>query len=202
MIVMFDRISDAAPYVLALGDSLTAGYGLAADQSFAARLQLLLRDDIPGAVVCNAGVSGDTSADALRRLPRLLTGLDRKPDLAIVELGANDVIRGLAPEHIRTNLDTIIDQILQCRIAVLLASMEAPAFLGASAARYNGIYADLAAKHNVASVPFFPPGILGHRAMVLADRLHPNARAVELIARAILPAVKSALARSVAEAAA
>ncbi len=96
------------PFVLALGDSLTAGYGLPATASFSVKLQHSLRESHATALVQNAGVSGDTTEDALRRLPRVLSSLVRKPDLAIVELGANDLLRGLAPVRTRTNLDQIL----------------------------------------------------------------------------------------------
>lgn len=184
----------SAPFVLAFGDSLTAGYRLAPQQSFAARLESLLRQEAPGAVVQNAGVSGNTTADALSRLPRLLASLRRKPDLAIVEFGANDVMRGMASHRTRANLDGILDLLGQCAIPALLAEMTAPAFLGAAAIRHNELYASVAAKHGVPLTPFYPPNVLGHRELVLADGLHPNALGVDLIARAMLPAVQAALA--------
>lgn len=193
--------SDDAPYVVALGDSLTAGYGLHRDASFAARLEALLRETWLGAVVQNAGVSGDTTEDGLRRLPRLLASLRRKPDLAIVEFGANDLLRGVPPSRTRGNLDTILRELGRCGIQVLLATFEPPRFLGTMAAQYDGIGAELAASHGIASAPFFPPGVLGHPGLVLADGLHPNARANEIVAKAFLPAVLAALRRSRAKAA-
>ena len=105
---------DAAPFVLAFGDSLTAGFGLARDEAFPARLQALLRPTLSGAVVRNAGVSGDTTRSALARLPRLLSSLDRRPDLAIVELGANDLIRRIDPAEARSNLDAIVREFQRC----------------------------------------------------------------------------------------
>jgi acyl-CoA thioesterase-1 len=183
-----------SPLLLALGDSLTAGYGLLPDQSFAARLQARLRHDRPGAEVLNAGISGDTTADGLRRLPRVLARLDRKPDLAIVELGANDLLRGIAPPQTEANLDAIIVELTRCDIRVLLATFTVPAFVGAAAARYNAIYPNVAARHGVPTQPFFPDGVMGHPAMVLRDRLHPNALAIERVVDAFAPAVLSALA--------
>lgn len=190
-----------APYILAIGDSLTAGYGLDRTASFAARLEVLLREQRQGAAVQNAGVSGDTTGDGLRRLPALLASLTHKPDLAIVELGANDLLRGVPPGRTRANLDTILGELGRCGIPALLATFEAPPFLGSMASHYDGIYADLATRHGIASAPFFPPGVLGHPALVLADRLHPNARAIEMVARAFLPAVIAALDGSRAKAA-
>lgn len=197
MIVMIDD----APWILAFGDSLTAGYGLAADASFARRLELLLRRHWPRAVVHNGGVSGDTTESGLRRLAPLLAALTAKPDLAIVELGANDLLRGIPPARSRANLDAILEEFVRCGIPVLLATLEAPAFLGPVAAGYNAIYPQLAAKHGVPTAPFFPAGILGHPDHVLADRLHPNARAIERIADAFLPAVLDALREARARAA-
>lgn len=193
---MHGMSSSSPPYVLAIGDSLTAGYGLPAAASFAARLQSLIRRQHPEAVVRNAGVSGDTTEGGVRRLPRLLASLTRKPDLAIVELGANDLLRGIHPDRTRANLDQILDQLGQCGIPTLLATFDVPDFLGALTQSYDGMFAALAAKHDVASAPFFPPGVLGHPQLVLNDRLHPNARAIELIAAAFLPAVTAALDRS------
>ena len=187
------------PFVLALGDSLTAGYGLHYTASFAARLEALLRARWPGATVQNAGVSGDTTEGGVRRLPRLLASLTRKPDLAIVELGANDLLRGVSPARTGANLDAILDELSRRRIRTLLATFEAPPFLGPLAAQYDGLYAALAAKHGADAAPFFPPGVLGQPGLVLADRLHPNARAIELVAEAFLPAVFTALARNRSE---
>lgn len=175
--------------VLALGDSLTAGYGLARHQSFAAQLEARLRLDDPGVRVINAGVSGDTTADGLRRLPRVLAALTQRPVLAIVELGANDLLRGLPPESSRANLDAILVELARCGIPVLLATMQAPAFLGAHADRYNAVYTDLAAAHGVRAVPFFPAGVMGHPAMVLADRMHPNAAGIARVVDHLAPTV-------------
>jgi acyl-CoA thioesterase-1 len=185
--------SGGRPYVLAIGDSLTAGYGLTRSESFSAQLELLLRNRYSDADVQNAGVSGDTSASARQRLPRLLSSLKRLPDLAIVELGANDLLRGMPPEQTRINLDVMLTELIRCRIPVLIAAMEAPRFLGPYADGCDAIYTDLAIKHRVPVWPFFPSGVLGNRALTLPDRLHPNARAISMIARHMLPAVLDAL---------
>ena len=185
----------STPYVLALGDSLTAGYGLPTRDSFAAKLQLALRDRHPDATVHNAGVSGDTTADALRRLPRVLSSLARKPDLVIVELGANDLLRGVAPGRTKANLDEILGTLTSCGIAIFLTTFEVPPFLRAHAPSYDGMYADLAARHGADHAPFFPPGVMGHPRLTLPDGLHPNARAIELVVAHLLPAIVSALDR-------
>lgn len=181
------------PYILAFGDSLTAGYGLAPDQSFPRQLEAALRVGHPGARVQNAGVSGDTSAGGLARLPRVLAGLTARPDLAIVELGANDLIRGIAPERMRANLDAILRELARCGIPVLLAGMWAPPLLGAFAARYNGVFPALASAHRVPLYPFFLAGVAGDARLTLRDRIHPNAEAIAIVTRRILPFVERAL---------
>lgn len=182
------------PYMLALGDSLTAGYGLPPHQSFPAQLQALLRGRQPAAIVHNAGVSGDTSAGGLQRLPRVLAQLKRRPDLAIVELGANDLLRGIAPGRMRANLDGILTELGRCGIPALLAGMLAPPFLGGFAQSYNAVFPALARGHGVPLYPFFLDGVVGDPSLTLADGIHPNARAVGIIARRILPHVEAALA--------
>jgi acyl-CoA thioesterase-1 len=190
--------ADAAtsqPFILALGDSLTAGHGLAPDQSFVARLEALLKDAYPFAAVHDAGVSGNTSGDALRRLPRVLASLRQRPDLAIVELGANDLIRGVPPARTRADLEAIIVELERCGIPVLLATLEPPRFLAGHAGAYASIYSELAADHGVAAHPFFPPGVLGHPEYVLRDKVHPNAAGIDLAARNMLHAVVRELRR-------
>jgi len=183
-------MNGSVPQILAFGDSLTAGYGLPAEASFAARLQALLREGRPGTIVHNAGLSGDTTDSALRRLPRVLAALPARPDLAVVELGPNDLLRGAPPARTAANLDAILLELGRCGVPVLLATFEPPPFLAAS---YGGLYASVAARHGAATHPFFPAGVLGHPDLVLADRVHPNARAIDLVARHMLPAVCAAL---------
>ena len=189
------------PFVLAFGDSLTAGYGLAPHDSFPAQLEALLRVTRPGAVVRNAGVSGDTSASARARLPRVLSALPRRPDLAIVELGANDVLRGLPPERMRDNLSWILDEFARCGIRVLFAGTLVPAFLGAFASRYNAVFPTLAARYGVTLDPHFLDGVAGVAGLTLPDRLHPNARAIAIVARRVLPLVERELGRTASQAA-
>ena len=187
--------------ILAFGDSLTEGYGLAPSQSFAARLEALLQPLHPGARVQNAGLSGDTSASALARLPGLLSRLTARPDLVIVELGANDLLRGIALEKTRANLDTILIELKRCGLPVLLAQMDPPRFLGAFGQSCSAIYQELGRRHDVPVAPFLPAGILGNPALTLRDRVHPNAAGTDLIARGFLPAVEAALAAMVSRAA-
>lgn len=183
----------SAPLILAFGDSLVAGYGLSVADSFPAQLQRRLCEHFEGAQVINAGVSGNTSADALRRLPAVLSRLTARPDLAIVQIGANDVLRGLSPARTKAALDAILAELGRCGIPVLLTTLEPPAFLRARTGAFMGIHADVAARHGAAIAPFFPDGILGHPAMVLADRVHPNAQAIGTVISHLLPVITQAL---------
>lgn len=183
-----------SPLVLAFGDSLVAGYGLAKADGFAAQLERRLRPDHPAIAVVNAGVSGDTTADALRRLPRVLSALEARPDLAIVQLGPNDVLRRLSPASTRANLEAILLEFARCGVATILTTVDPPAFLLDRAGGYAGIQQEVAARHGATTVRFFPPGILGRADMVLADRVHPNAAAIAAVVEGMLPAVRRALA--------
>ncbi|UAK25721.1 arylesterase [Sphingomonas nostoxanthinifaciens] len=182
-----------SPLILALGDSLTAGHGLERHESFAAQLERELRKTMPDTAVINAGVSGDTSAGALRRLPDLLSSLRQRPQLAVVELGANDVLRRVPAAHLKANLETIIEELGRCGIPSLLATIEPPAFLGHLLGDYGSVFPAVAARFGLKTCRFFPEGVLGHPAMVLADRVHPNARAISMCAAAVAPHVLSAL---------
>lgn len=191
----------SAPYLLAFGDSLTAGYGLAPEMSFPKQLERLLRERRPGALVENAGLSGDTTTSGRARLPRVLSALRHRPDLAILELGANDLLRSHDPARTRDNVDWMLGEFGRIGVPVLLAGMLAPPFMGEWAARYNAIFPDLARRHGVALYPFFLDGIVGDRGLTLADGIHPNARAIGIVAARILPHVEAALDRSQARAA-
>lgn len=185
--------SAPVPFILALGDSLTAGHGLRADDAFPCRLEVLLREQHPSAKVHGAGVSGDTAGAALARLPRTLAALRHQPDLAIVELGANDLIRGVPPARTRADLNGIVEELGRCSIPVLLATLEVPPVLGAFGEAYATIYREVAERHGLPRHPFFPAGVLGRREYVLPDGLHPNARGIDLAARNMLQAVEAAL---------
>lgn len=182
------------PFILAFGDSLTAGYGLARAQSFASRLEALLRARHPAASVHNAGVSGDTTSGGRARLARVLAALPAKPDLAILQLGANDMMRGYPPLRTRENLAAMLVEFGRCNIPVVLAGMVAPALLGPSATAFNAIYAELAAAHRATLYPFFLDGVALRPGLTLADGFHPNAKAIKIVAQRILPTVEAALA--------
>ena len=189
------------PAVLAIGDSLVAGYGLACEDGLPAQLQRRLQERWPGAQVIGAGVSGDTSGDVQRRLPRLLSGLMQRPALALVQVGPNDVLRGVAPAQVHANLAAVVRELKACGMPVLLTRVEPPAMLRARAAPYQTIHGEVAREHGAALCDFFPAGVLGHPDMVLHDRVHPNARAIALVADHLLPHVEAALTRPRADAA-
>jgi acyl-CoA thioesterase I len=184
----------AGPLVWALGDSLTAGYGLLPAQGFTTQLQDALRRSGVPATVRNGGIAGDTSAQGKARLLWGLRGLGATPDLVIVELGANDMLRGLSPEQAEANLDAILAELKRRHIPVLLAGMRAAPNLGlAYRAKFDTMYPRLARKYGVRLYPFFLDGVAGHRALVQADGLHPNPHGVSIIVRGMLPMVRAAL---------
>lgn len=173
--------------ILAFGDSLTAGYGLAQDESFPAQLQAALHARGVDAEVINAGVSGDTTAGGLARLDWTLAS---PADFVIVELGANDALRGLEPAAAEANLDAILGRFRTEGVGVLLTGMLAPRNLGPEyGASFDPIFPRLADRHGVAFYPFFLDGVAGNADLNLADGLHPNADGVALIVRRILPHV-------------
>ncbi len=190
--------SRSGPRILALGDSLTAGYGLASGDSFARRLEAALAERHGAATVHQAGVSGDTSADGLRRLPRVLAGLGVKPDLAIVEFGANDMLQGVSPDRMRANLDAMLVELGRCGIPVLVAGMKAPVWLGVYTASFDAVFPALAEAHGASLYPFFLDGVVGDPTLTLMDGLHPNARAIGIIVGRMLPYVQAALAKAAA----
>lgn len=183
-----------APLIWAFGDSLTAGYGLPPAQGFPAQLQAELRRQGVAAAVRNGGVAGDTAAQGRARLRWGLRGLKTRPDLVIVELGANDMLRGLPVAQAQANLDRILTELRARNIPVLLAGMRAAPNMGGDYARaFEGMYPALAKKHRVALYPFFLDGVAGRRALFQADGLHPDPRGVAIIVRRIVPAVRRAL---------
>ena len=186
--------TDAAkPIRLAvLGDSLTAGFGLAASDAFPAKLQKALRDKGIAVDVLNAGVSGDTTSGGLARLD---WSIPPETEAVIVELGANDALRGVDPAVARKALDGILTRLKARNVAVLLCGMYAPPNYGADyVAKFNGIYPDLAKAHGVPLYPFFLDGVAGEPSLQLEDGMHPNAEGVERMVEAMLPAVEKAIA--------
>ena len=194
--ILFTAASPAPerPLVLAFGDSLTAGYGLDSGLGFAPQLQATLRRHGIAAEVVDGGVSGDTSEAGKARLGWTLDGLSRKPDLVIVELGANDMLRGLDPSLTRANLSAILAELKRRDIKVLVAGMRsAPNLDPAYVARFEAIYPDLAKRNGAALYPFFMEGVAGRRGLIQQDGMHPTFAGVKRVVTGITPAVKQAL---------
>lgn len=180
-----DAAAAAAPVaartrVVALGDSLTAGLGLLPDQAWPALVQQKITDAGLDVEVVNAGVSGDTTAGGLRRLDWALDG-DVK--VLVIELGANDGLRGLPTARTRQNLETIIGRAKARGIKVLLTGMEAPPNYGqAFTSDFRRLFRDLAETHDVAFMPFYLDGVAGNPALNIADGIHPNPEGARIVA--------------------
>jgi acyl-CoA thioesterase-1 len=173
--------------LVVLGDSLVAGYNLPQAAAFPAVLERALRARGHNVEIANAGVSGDTASGGLDRLD---WSVPDGTNGVIVELGANDMLRGLDPAIPRRAIDTIVTRLKERNIPVMLAGMMASRNLGADYAKaFDSIYPDLAAKHGVVLYPFFLDGIVGDRSLNLPDGIHPTARGVEVIVERILPTV-------------
>jgi acyl-CoA thioesterase-1 len=186
--------------VLALGDSLTAGYRLKPAESFPAQLQAALRREGRDVVVHNGGVSGDTAAQGKARLDWVLAGLKRNPDVAIVALGANDMLRGQPVAPMRASLDAIVAELKARGTVVIVAGMLAAPNLGkAYASEYNAVFPAVAKKHGALFYPFFTDGVTAVPSLLLADQMHPNARGVGVMVTRMLPVVRQGLARAEAQ---
>lgn len=182
--------------MVAFGDSLFAGYGLEQDEGLVPALERALKGGGVNARVVSAAVSGDTSAAGRQRLAFALDGLPRKPDLVLVGLGGNDMLRGLPPEQTRENLVAILDTLNAREIPAMLAGMRAPPNMGADyIAAFDRIYPDLAAEYDVPLYPFTLDGVIGNRALMLPDGIHPNPQGMDVIVRGIAPMAEKALAR-------
>jgi acyl-CoA thioesterase-1 len=180
--------------VLALGDSLYAGYGVSQAESFPAALERELEERGIPAKVVNAGVSGDTSAGGKSRLAFTLDGLDRKPDLVLVGLGANDALRGLDPAQTRANLEAILAELERRRIPVVLTGMMAPRNMDQAYFRsFDSIYPDLAKKYGATLDPFFMEGVIDQPRLLLDDGLHPNAAGIRKMAERVAPLAEQRL---------
>jgi len=183
----------ARPRVVFLGDSLTAGYGLGKDQSVPSLIQARLNASGYQYDVINAGVSGDTSAGGLSRLNWSLAG---NVQVLVVELGANDGLRGLPPAAMKRNLDQIITRAKQRRIAVLLTGMEAPPNYGAAyTAEFRQVFYDLARQHKVSFVPFYLQGVAGNPSLNIADGIHPNPAGARIVETTIWRALEPLLSK-------
>ncbi len=184
-------------HVLAFGDSLTAGYGLPQGQGFAPQLEDALRRNGIPARVTNGGVSGNTVGQARARLKWTLDGLKRKPDLAIIALGGNDMLRGLPTRQTRAEMDAILAEFKRREIPVLVAGMLASPNLGPQfAAEFNSIFPDVARRYGAGLYPFFLANVAGVRGLNLPDGVHPNFQGIKQMVTGILPNVMTALGRA------
>ena len=179
--------------LVVLGDSLSSGLGLPVAQAFPARLALALKAKGVAVDIADAGVSGDTASGGLGRLD---WSVPDGTQAVIVELGANDALRGIDPKVTRAALEKIVSRLRARNIEVLVAGMQAPRNLGSDyAGSFDGIYADIAQKHGALLYPFFLDGIVGDARLNQRDGIHPNAAGVEIIVERILPKVEELVSR-------
>jgi len=187
------RAADAPIRIVALGDSLTAGFGLPGEATFPVRLEAALRAKGVAVEISNAGVSGDTSSGGLARLD---WSVPEGTDGVILELGANDALRGVDPDVTRAALRELLRRLKERGIAVLLTGMRAPPNMGQDyAGAFDAIFPALAAEYDVVFYPFFLDGVAAERALNQADGLHPTAQGVDTIVRRILPKAEELIAR-------
>jgi acyl-CoA thioesterase-1 len=185
--------ADRPVRIVVLGDSLSAGYGLAAADALPAKLEKALKAKGHDVAIENAGVSGDTSSGGLGRLD---WSVPDGTDAVIVELGANDALRGLDPKVTRTALETIITRLKARKIAVLLAGMLAPRNMGPDYAKaFDPIYPELAAAHDLILYPFILDGVQGVPSLNLPDGMHPTAAGVDVMVKGLLPKAEELVAR-------
>ena len=186
------RVHAAPIRIMALGDSLTAGFGLPHEQGFVAVLQDAIDDEHLGAHVLDDGVSGDTSADALARLD---WALGDHPDAAIVEIGGNDGLRGLPPGQMQRNIAAILDGLRAHQIPTLLSGMVAPPNMGKRYGQaFAAVFAQLSKRRGLIYDPFFLQGVPPHAALEQSDHIHPNAAGVRLIVSRLMPDVRKLIA--------
>ena len=182
--------------IVAFGDSLSAGYGLKPAESFPVQLEAALRRSGIPARVHNAGVSGDTTAQGRARHGFVLRSLKAKPDLVILQLGGNDMLRAIDPAQTEANLSAILADLKKRGIPVLLAGMLAAPNMGkAYQTRFDAVYPKLARQYGIKLYPFFLNGVTANRALLLKDGLHPTGKGVSVVVAGILPQVKRALGR-------
>ena len=180
--------------IVALGDSLFAGYGVEPGQSYPARLEAALRGRGINARIVNAGVSGDTTSGGLQRVDFVLDGLKAPPALVVISLGGNDMLRGLPPAETLANLDKILAKLAERKIpVVLLGMLSAPNWGEGHAKAFNAIYPTLAKKYGATLVPFFLQPVIGKPELIQADRIHPTAKGLEEMVAATLDTVAGAL---------
>ncbi len=179
--------------ILAFGDSLFAGYGLEEGESYPARLEAALRARGVNARIVNAGVSGDTTAAGRQRLAFTLDSQPEPPELFILELGGNDLLRGLPTAQTRENIAAMLEELRQRDIPVLLMGMRAPPNLGRFQAQFDALYPELAEEYGAQLYPFFLEDIYREPTLFQSDRVHPTAKGIERLVAATVEQVDSAL---------
>lgn len=183
--------ADDIPRIVAFGDSLTAGLGVPAEDSYPARLQKLVEQAGFAYRVVNAGVSGDTTAGGLRRVKWILKS---RPQIVILELGANDGLRGLSLQETKSNLEKIIEQLQEASVTVILAGIQLPPNYGKDyTSRFRSIYPALAQKYDLILIPFFLEGVAGSVALNQSDGIHPTGEGYRIIAEKVFETVRPVL---------
>ncbi|HVJ41248.1 MAG TPA: arylesterase [Dongiaceae bacterium] len=184
-------MADQPVKLLAFGDSLTAGYGLSEAEGFTAQLAAALQKMGRQVQVINGGVSGDTTSGGLARIDWALAD---QPQVMLLELGGNDMLRGLAPQITETNLDQIIAKAQQAQVTILLVGMRAAPNLGADYQKqFDGLYPALAKTHNLLFYPFMLDGVAANPDLLQGDGIHPNAKGVGIIVTRMMPSILQAL---------
>ncbi len=190
MILPLSKPSEAAEdrrqkWIIAFGDSLTAGYGVAPGEAYPALLEKKLKDEHYSYRVINAGISGDTTTGGLSRVEAVIR---KKPDIVILELGANDGLRGTSLSLIRSNLDQMISRLKKKRIKILLAGMKLPPNYGPEYTNeFNQIYLSLAKEHKIPLIPFFLEGTAVQEKYNQGDGIHPTAEGYKIITANLWP---------------
>ena len=188
------KVTQYDQLVVAFGDSLYAGYRLAPNEGLAPQLQAALQAAGINARVHNAGVSGDTTAAGRTRLAFVLDNLDRKPDLVVLGLGGNDMLRGIKPAETRANMTAMMDELKRRDIPVVLTGMVAAPNLGQDYGKsFNGIFPQMAKEYDAPLYPFFLDGVVTEAALMLPDNIHPNAKGVSRVVEGLSPLVEAAL---------
>ena len=194
LVLAHGAVAGGTKTIVAFGDSLTAGYGLDPAHSYTVLLEKRVKSKGVDVKVVNAGVSGDTSTGGRARLEWTLDGLSAPPDLVILELGANDALRGESPDLTFKNLDWMLGTLKKRGIPVLLAGMMAPPNMGREYEdKFNAIYPKLAKKYGVAFHPFFLDGVAANPKLNQGDGMHPNPEGEKIVVDRIAPYVIRAL---------
>jgi acyl-CoA thioesterase I len=181
-------------HVIAFGDSLYAGYKLGPCDGFAPQLQAALRNNGLPVTILNAGVSGDTTSAGLARLRFVLDNAPHPPEIVILGLGGNDMLRGIKPAETRDNLMKMLDELKRRNIKIILTGMLASPNMGPDYAKsFNPIYPELARKYDIPLYPFFFDGIVTDKKMMLDDGIHPNKQGIAIVVSRMQPIMEAAL---------